>query len=320
MMRSHKHAKRDDALNVQSSQEDLFKEVQRLRRKLYLMEVRKDAMNLGSFMGDDEYWKDDWVQRWKAAYPHGLKAKYCMAGTKGEVLGNCQDMQFKTREAWRPPAKPLASLLDKEDLDVEVVKIGPPFSPSQMPRGLFEVMTMTSQHVPYWDMLTLRKMYDILDTKADVGPIDYPNSHIDVQGAIDRIGGLVGKRVLVVGSISPWMESIALHNNASRVTTVDYNAPILAEDVRRGEPRLSVREMRELLDSGDQFDVVLSYSSIEHDGLGRYNDPLNPDGDLAAMKEMYQFLAPHGKLLLGIPASDLDGLYYIGKRMGPYVR
>merc|ERR1719389_1506264 len=106
------------------------------------------------------------------------------------------------------------------------------------------------------------------------------------------------------------MESIALHNNASRVTTVDYNAPILAEDVRRGEPRLSVREMRELLDSGDQFDVVLSYSSIEHDGLGRYNDPLNPDGDLAAMKELFLVLKPGGDFILGVPVESTDDVYY----------
>ena len=33
------------------------------------------------------------------------------------------------------------------------------------------------------------------------------------------------------------------------------------------------------------FDVVLSFSSIEHDGLGRYCDPINPDGDRAAMEE-----------------------------------
>ena len=31
-----------------------------------------------------------------------------------------------------------------------------------------------------------------------------------------------------------------------------------------------------------QFDVVFTYSSVEHSGLGRYGDPLNPAGDLMA--------------------------------------
>ncbi|CAI5506478.1 unnamed protein product [Closterium sp. Naga37s-1] len=42
--------------------------------------------------------------------------------------------------------------------------------------------------------------------------------------------------------------------------------------------------------ANETFDVVASYSSLEHDGLGRYGDPLNPDGDrLRMMKASSQF-------------------------------
>jgi len=34
------------------------------------------------------------------------------------------------------------------------------------------------------------------------------------------------------------------------------------------------------------FDVAVSASSFDHDGLGRYGDPLCPDGDLLAMDEV----------------------------------
>ena len=44
-------------------------------------------------------------------------------------------------------------------------------------------------------------------------------------------------------------------------------------------------------------------SSIEHDGLGRYGDPLDPDGDLRAMKEAKQFLKKDGIMFLSIPAG-----------------
>ena len=38
------------------------------------------------------------------------------------------------------------------------------------------------------------------------------------------------------------------------------------------------------------FDVVMSISSVEHDGLGRYGDPLNPNGDFSAMRSTGRLL------------------------------
>ena len=49
------------------------------------------------------------------------------------------------------------------------------------------------------------------------------------------------------------------------------------------------------------FDVIVSFSSIEHDGLGRYGDPINPDGDLAAVAEFWTLLNPGGLLMLAVP-------------------
>lgn len=40
------------------------------------------------------------------------------------------------------------------------------------------------------------------------------------------------------------------------------------------------------------FDVAVSYSSIENDSRGRHGDPLDPDGDLAAMKEVWLMVSP----------------------------
>jgi SAM-dependent methyltransferase len=40
---------------------------------------------------------------------------------------------------------------------------------------------------------------------------------------------------------------------------------------------------------------------VEHVGLGRYGDPLDPDGDLKAMKELQRVLAPGGQLLFAVP-------------------
>lgn len=43
--------------------------------------------------------------------------------------------------------------------------------------------------------------------------------------------------------------------------------------------------------------------TVEHVGLGRYGDPLDPDGDLKAMAELTRVLAPGGDLLLVVPTG-----------------
>jgi hypothetical protein len=43
---------------------------------------------------------------------------------------------------------------------------------------------------------------------------------------------------------------------------------------------------------------------IEHVGLGRYGDPLDPDGDLKAIGELVRVLAPGGDLLVATPVGS----------------
>lgn len=42
---------------------------------------------------------------------------------------------------------------------------------------------------------------------------------------------------------------------------------------------------------------------LEHIGLGRYGDPLDPDGDLKAIAELVRVLAPGGNLLIATPVG-----------------
>lgn len=42
---------------------------------------------------------------------------------------------------------------------------------------------------------------------------------------------------------------------------------------------------------------------VEHVGLGRYGDPLDPDGDLKAMAELSRVVAPGGSLLFVVPVG-----------------
>ncbi|KAI1715879.1 hypothetical protein Ddc_10798 [Ditylenchus destructor] len=49
------------------------------------------------------------------------------------------------------------------------------------------------------------------------------------------------------------------------------------------------------------MDFVITYSSLEHSGLGRYGDPLDPFGDIKEMRKIRCMLKPGGLLFLGLP-------------------
>ncbi|CAG2220379.1 unnamed protein product [Mytilus edulis] len=56
------------------------------------------------------------------------------------------------------------------------------------------------------------------------------------------------------------------------------------------------------------FDAVVSFSSIEHSGLGRYGDTLNPWGDLIVVARAWCVTKTNGSLVLGV-LYDLNGDY-----------
>ena len=52
----------------------------------------------------------------------------------------------------------------------------------------------------------------------------------------------------------------------------------------------------------DLFDVVFSFSSVEHSGLGRYGDPIDPFGDVEAVAQMWCVVRPGSLFLLAVPS------------------
>jgi hypothetical protein len=106
------------------------------------------------------------------------------------------------------------------------------------------------------------------------------------------------QRAVIMGSadqgFGPWYECLCLHHEALP-TTIDYNF-IEFQDARIGFMKAPVAE-----DIAGRFDVALSISSFEHDGLGRYGDRVDPVGDLAAMRQMKRLLRPGGLMFLSVP-------------------
>ncbi len=75
-------------------------------------------------------------------------------------------------------------------------------------------------------------------------------------------------RVLVIGSQSPWVEACCLMHGAREVVTLEYGK-ITSEHPQ--VKTMTPMEFRKAYLDGSlgKFDVVVTFSSIEHSGLGR---------------------------------------------------
>ena len=108
--------------------------------------------------------------------------------------------------------------------------------------------------------------------------------------------------VLVIGSQSPWIEAMLLVLGAKKITTLEYSK-IVSE-----HPQIDIvtpEELRKQYNAGKvpQFDAMVSFSSLEHSGLGRYGDALNPYGDLITMAKTWCLTRPGGRALVGLPCG-----------------
>lgn len=105
-----------------------------------------------------------------------------------------------------------------------------------------------------------------------------------------------GLNVVNMGSLTPWYESNCLFHGASS-TTIDYNPIITLSN------RIKTMTIAQWDKEQPTFDVAWSISSFEHDGLGMYGDPLDPEGDFKAMRKMKRIVKPGGLMFLSLPVG-----------------
>jgi Caenorhabditis protein of unknown function, DUF268 len=116
-----------------------------------------------------------------------------------------------------------------------------------------------------------------------------------VQEALRRYP-VKGRDVVTMGSLTPWYEAMILVHGGN-AHTIDYN-PIIVRT-----SRIKAWTVAQWERERPQFDYAISISSFEHDGLGAFGDPLDPDGDLKAMQKMKEILKPGGIMLFAVPTG-----------------
>lgn len=118
--------------------------------------------------------------------------------------------------------------------------------------------------------------------------------------------------ILVIGSERPWVEACALSLGAKEVTTVEYGG------IQSTHPQVKTFTPDQLRESPEmfmeRFDAIISFSSVEHSGLGRYGDALNPWGDRQAMARAWCMTKPGGQLAVGVPYNTVDTIHYNAHR------
>ena len=135
----------------------------------------------------------------------------------------------------------------------------------------------------------------------------YHKLNKEVQSGL-RFVNVTGHRVLVIGSQSPWVEALALAEGARHVWTLEY------AKLTTDHPQLTTLTPPEFLARArngylPKFDTILTASSVEHSGLGRYNDGLNPWGDILAVARAWCAASAKARLIIAVPTHpDLDGM------------
>jgi len=105
---------------------------------------------------------------------------------------------------------------------------------------------------------------------------------------------IAGMDVLLIGSANPWYEAVCLAHGASSVTVSEYGSrPFINTAIKYVKPD----------ELTGRFDACVNISSVEHDGLGRYGDPIDTDGDLKTMAHLVKFVKPNGNHYLAVPVG-----------------
>jgi len=103
--------------------------------------------------------------------------------------------------------------------------------------------------------------------------------------------------IAIMGSQTPTYESICIVHGG-KPTTIDYGN-ITSED-----DRIKIMSINEYNSVEEFFDGAFSISSFEHDGLGRYGDPINPFADIEAMKKLKKSVKKGGILFFAVPIGS----------------
>lgn len=126
----------------------------------------------------------------------------------------------------------------------------------------------------------------------------YGKTDVYLSQAFKKYSSIIkNSAVLDIGSVTGRYSAFALAYGASESYVLEYNN-LISE-----YKKIKILNYDTIKSFYNKFNVATSISSFEHDGLGRYGDSINPNGDIQAMKFIKHVIKKGGILFLVVPVG-----------------
>jgi hypothetical protein len=122
---------------------------------------------------------------------------------------------------------------------------------------------------------------------------------------------ITAKTVAVIGSATPLYEAYIEHFGGTPLT-IEYRK--INHNIDKMCTYTYEEAVNEVQSGTIKSDYAFCYSSIEHSGLGRYGDFLDPEGDFKTMQLVKNIVDPGGLFFLQIPVGQ-DALIWNNTRV-----
>ena len=202
-----------------------------------------------------------------------------------------------------PPRDIPVSLLDDFTLD-GVIPVTRRYFNQKYLASNAKTSTWTRELVSSWTKLASKGRL-----KGNYGTAE--TNHL--RNALKHAPGVRDGRVLVIGSENPWVEACVLEAGASSVVTLEYGK---ITSLHPSVATLTPSEFKNdhLRGKLGLFDAIVTFSSVEHSGLGRYGDALNPWGDVLEIARAHCVCKRGGSLVVAVMYGS-DELQYNAHRV-----
>jgi len=164
-----------------------------------------------------------------------------------------------------------------------------------------------------WETGNVWKHDDIEQAKKEIEEGTHKGSYgaegVNYVRDVLKTAEVKDKSILVIGSSAPWLEATLLLLGAKKVTTLEYGE-LVSEHEQIVTMTPDVFRSAFLKGDLEMFDAVVSHSSLEHSGLGRYGDALNPWGDILTIARAWCVTKPGGWMYLGLPVGQARDRVY----------
>ena len=213
---------------------------------------------------------------------------------------------------------------------------GETHAPKKIPKELLQEFTMNGRvkiqklyfdtkylgrepNSPIWSKDDIERQ--IVLARKGILPGNYGISETNaLRDGIQHAPLIKNGRILVIGSKIPWVEACVLEAGAREVVTLEYQA-IISKHAKIKSMAPSEFRQKYINGTLGLFDGIVTFSSVEHSGLGRYGDALNPWGDIITIARAWCVTRMGGSLTIGVPySSENDILLFNAHRVYGKIR